>query len=185
VSRLDWLFAEPEDARAAAHELIGATSVRGSLHLRTLGRHFHVEIPVQLADLTLAELFAAHFDDAPHIGDRIEVGIATLVVQSIADERVSRVGLLLGPPGELRLGLPPGMRGRRLRAGRGWPPARPAAGGSGAGPRLRTRADPGRPGYHAPARGGRSGATRCRRRKRPQSLRPRYHRARQRLWRDR
>lgn len=113
VSRLDWLFAEPEEARAAANELIGATSVRGNLHLRTLGRHFQVEIPARLADLTLAELFAAHFDDAPHIGDRIEVGIATLVAQAMADERVSRVGLVLGPPGELRLGLPPGMRPRR------------------------------------------------------------------------
>lgn len=118
VSRLDWLFAEPEDVRATVQEGLGTIELSGERRLRSIGRRFGVEVPAELADYTLAELFAEHFDDDPHIGDRIEVGIATLIARALAGERVERVGLVLGQPGALTLRLPPGALSRRRQARR-------------------------------------------------------------------
>jgi cell volume regulation protein A len=115
VERLDWLFAEPGDAREVARDRAGTVRVRADISLRALGGRFHVEVPEELGRLSLADLFAEHFDDAPHVGDRIEVGIATLEVQALAGERVSKVNLILGAPGLLDLALPPGARPGRWR----------------------------------------------------------------------
>jgi cell volume regulation protein A len=115
VERLDWLFAEPGDAREVARDRAGSLRVRADISLRALGRRFHVEVPGDVEPLSLADLFAVHFDDAPHVGDRIEVGVATLEVQALAGERVARVNLILGAPGLLDLALPPGARQGRWR----------------------------------------------------------------------
>lgn len=99
VMRLDWLFAEPQEAREAEREVFGAFSLPGDVPLGELAAFYGLSIPTRYAARSAAELFAERFDGQPQIGDSLTLGQAVLVVRELDDERVSRVGLKFGGVG--------------------------------------------------------------------------------------
>jgi cell volume regulation protein A len=96
VVRLDWLFAEPAEAREAERDVFGAFTLPGDIPLGDLADFYSLPIPERYRSRTAAELFAKRFDQQPQIGDRLVLGEAVLVVRDLDDERVSRIGLKFG-----------------------------------------------------------------------------------------
>ncbi|TXK60786.1 potassium/proton antiporter [Alkalisalibacterium limincola] len=115
VYRLDWLFAEPREARELEREVFGAFTLAGDVPLGELASFYGLEIPERYADQTAAQLFAHRFDDLPQIGDVLKLGEATLVVRSIEEEQVGQVGLKFAPVPRL-LGKKRGGVSARLRS---------------------------------------------------------------------
>ncbi len=93
VIRLDWLFAEPAQAREVERATFGEFSFQGDIPLGTLAEFYGVQVPARQAHLTAADLFAKQYDDQPQIGDSLRFAGITLVVRQLQDERVIRVGL--------------------------------------------------------------------------------------------
>lgn len=96
VSKLDWLFAENSEAVEAERELFGSFTLAGDVPLGELAEFYDLEVPPHLDQRSPADLFAAHYDSAPQVGDRIAIGAATLVARELDDDRVSKVGLKFG-----------------------------------------------------------------------------------------
>lgn len=93
VYRLDWLFAEPKEAKEVEREMFGEFVLPGNVPLGALAEFYDLAIPPRHADRTADQLFAERFDGEPQIGDRLRVGAAMLVVRDLIDEKVARVGL--------------------------------------------------------------------------------------------
>ena len=93
VYRLDWLFAEPKEAREVEREMFGEFVLPGNVPLGALAEFYDLAIPTRHADRTADQLFAERFDGEPQIGDRLHLGPAMLVVRDLVDEKVVRVGL--------------------------------------------------------------------------------------------
>ena len=93
VYRLDWLFAEPKEAKEVEREMFGEFVLPGNIPLGALAEFYDLAIPPRHADRTADQLFAERFDGEPQIGDRLRVGAALLVVRDLIDEKVARVGL--------------------------------------------------------------------------------------------
>jgi cell volume regulation protein A len=93
VYRLDWLFAEPKEAREVEREMFGEFVLPGNVPLGALAEFYDLAIPPRHAERTADQLFAERFDGEPQIGDRLRVGAALLVVRDLIDEKVARVGL--------------------------------------------------------------------------------------------
>lgn len=94
VYRLDWLFAEGSEAREAEHETFGAFSLPGDVPLGELAGFYGLPIPPRYGARTAGEMFAARFEDEAHIGDRIGLGGATLVVRRVRDGRAIEIGIV-------------------------------------------------------------------------------------------
>lgn len=99
VYRLDWLFAPPDEAREAERAMFGAFTLPGDVPLGELAAFYDLPIPKRYAAHSADALFAERFDGHPQIGDRLDLGDATLVVRALADERVQSVGLKFGGMG--------------------------------------------------------------------------------------
>lgn len=115
VTRLDWLFAEPAEAKEAEKEVFGAFSLPGDVPLGELAAFYGLDIPERYHARTAAALFEERFDEEPQVGDRLRLGQATLVVRELAEEQVSRVGLKFGGVGSRLFGgrdASAGLRGR-------------------------------------------------------------------------
>ena len=93
VYRLDWLFAEPKEAREVEREMFGEFVLPGDVPLGALAEFYDLAIPPRHADRTADQLFSERFDGEPQIGDRLRLGAAMLVVRDLIDEKVARVGL--------------------------------------------------------------------------------------------
>ena len=93
VYRLDWLFAEPKEAREVEREMFGEFVLPGDVPLGALAEFYQLVVPPRHVDSTADQLFADRFDGEPQIGDRLRLGTATLVVRDLVDEKVARVGL--------------------------------------------------------------------------------------------
>jgi cell volume regulation protein A len=93
VYRLDWLFAEPLEAREVEREMFGEFVLPGNVPLGALAEFYDLAIPPRHAERTADDLFAERFDGEPQIGDRLRLGPAMLVVRDLVDEKVARVGL--------------------------------------------------------------------------------------------
>jgi potassium/hydrogen antiporter len=93
VNRLDWLFAEGQEAVEAEREVFGTFVLVGDVPLGALAEFYGLQVPPRLARQTAAELFARRFDNEPQIGDRLQVGEATFVVREVNDDGVTSVGL--------------------------------------------------------------------------------------------
>jgi potassium/hydrogen antiporter len=93
VYRLDWLFAEPKEAREAEREMFGEFVLPGNVPLGALADFYDLAIPPRHSERTADELFSDRFDGEPQIGDRLRLGPAMLVVRDLVDEKVARVGL--------------------------------------------------------------------------------------------
>ena len=94
VYRLDWLFAEGNEAREAEHETFGAFSLAGDVPLGELAGFYGLPIPPRYAAHTASEMFATRFEGEVHIGDRIALGGATLVARRIRDGRATEIGIV-------------------------------------------------------------------------------------------
>ena len=98
--RLDWLFAEGTDARAAEQDLFGSFTLPGDLPLGEIAAFYNLTIPARFAEATAAQLFDERFDEQPQVGDRLALGKAVMVVRALKDERVAQVGLKFTGVGE-------------------------------------------------------------------------------------
>lgn len=119
VTRLDWLFSEPQEAAEAERELFGAFTLAGDVPLGALAEFYGLSVPRHLSERTAAELFDRRFDGEPQVGDRLQVGQATLVVRDINDDGVTLVGLKFGTVGAVLFGEPIGQAAPRRRWWRG------------------------------------------------------------------
>lgn len=93
VYRLDWLFAEGAEAHEAEQEMFGAFTLPGDVPLGELGDYYGLPIPKKYAQYSAAQLFSRRFDNAPQIGDQLNLGAAVLVVRQIFNERVQFIGI--------------------------------------------------------------------------------------------
>ncbi len=98
--RLDWWFAEGGDAHEAEQETFGLFALPGDVPLGQLAAFYGLSIPARFARATAAQLFDERFDAQAQVGDRLALGRAMLVVRSLEDERVVRVGLKFPGIGE-------------------------------------------------------------------------------------
>jgi len=98
--RLDWLFADGSDAREAEHETFGAFMLPGDVPLGELAKFYNLSLPARVQKYTAAQLFDERFDREPQVGDRLAFGRAILVVRSVADDKVARIGLRFAGMGE-------------------------------------------------------------------------------------
>jgi cell volume regulation protein A len=94
VYRLDWLFAEGHEAREAEHEAFGAFSLPGDVPLGELAGFYGLPIPPRYAAHTASEMFATRFEGEVHIGDRIGLGGATLVVRRVREGQAAEIGIV-------------------------------------------------------------------------------------------
>lgn len=102
--RLDWLFAEGGDARAAEQDTFGMFTLPGDAPLGELASFYGLQIPPRHAGRTAADLFDERFDEQAQVGDRLTLGRAILVVRSLREDRVAQVGLKFSTVGERLLG---------------------------------------------------------------------------------
>ncbi|MEZ5436748.1 MAG: potassium/proton antiporter [Lysobacteraceae bacterium] len=93
VVRLDWLFAEPTEAREAEREVFGEFTFDGDVPLGALAEFYDLAVPPRHAERSAADLFARRYDGTPQVGDRIRLGQAVLVVRDLNEEQVAKVGL--------------------------------------------------------------------------------------------
>lgn len=96
VNRLDWLFAEADEAQEAERELFGTFTLAADVPLGALAEFYGLKVPPRLTQRTAADLFAQRFDGAAQVGDRLNIGEATLVVRDINDDGVAQVGMKFG-----------------------------------------------------------------------------------------
>lgn len=98
--RLDWLFAGGRDAREAEQDTFGSFTLPGDVPLGELAKFYGLRIPKRIARATAAELFDERYDRDPQVGDRLAIGSAILVVRSVKDDRVAKIGLRFAGVGE-------------------------------------------------------------------------------------
>lgn len=96
VIRLDWLFAEPAQAREVERAMFGEFNFAGDIPLAALADFYGLKVPLRVADKTAADLFASQYDDQPQIGDCLRISGVTLIVRDLDEDRVRRVGLKFG-----------------------------------------------------------------------------------------
>ncbi|WP_158601728.1 potassium/proton antiporter [Solilutibacter pythonis] len=97
--RIDWLFVGHE-GEGPAHTHFGNFPLPGDVALGELAQFYGLRVPKRFAGRSAAQLFDERFDEAPQIGDRLNLGPATLIVRALEDGRVTQVGLELVSLGE-------------------------------------------------------------------------------------
>jgi cell volume regulation protein A len=114
VQRLDQLFTpstEAERDRQASGEL----PLDGSAPLGQVCALYGIPLPAgERPEETIAEYFAARFEEHPQIGDHLALGPATLVARRTENGHVALVGLLIGDE-DLPKPPPPDWRARVKR----------------------------------------------------------------------
>jgi cell volume regulation protein A len=99
---LDRFFVDMPPPAAPDLRLLGDFFVSGDVTLGTLGEIYGLAIASEDMATTLADWFAAHLHHKAKIGDRLPLGAIQLVVDGIANDRVTTVGLdLAETPDEL------------------------------------------------------------------------------------
>jgi len=95
ATELDALFAGHTELLTTNEPFFGEFDFQGTTKLRELAAFYGLPIGNDIADLTIAALFASRFDDAPTVGDHLPIGAATLIAREIAGTQVTRAGLQL------------------------------------------------------------------------------------------
>ena len=98
--RLDWLFAEGDDAHEAEQDTFGQFTLPGDVPLGDLAAFYGLSIPQRFARATAAQVFDERFDEQAQVGDRVALGSAILVVRALQEDRVVQVGLKFAAAGE-------------------------------------------------------------------------------------
>jgi cell volume regulation protein A len=96
VASLDRLFApSSEQPRAAA---AGLFLFAGDTPLSSICAAYGLASPEDLAGLTVADAFARRYADRLDVGDRIDLGSATLIVAALEGDAVASAGLEIDEP---------------------------------------------------------------------------------------
>ena len=114
VAELDGLFASTEAGRARPS--LGEFPMRGETQLSALVAMYGLAVGPDEADMTVADVFAARFENEPTVGDTLEFGPATLVARAVDDGRVVRAGLRIEDEGEQEEPAQPSARDAQPKA---------------------------------------------------------------------
>ena len=95
VTRLDQLFTAHSELLISNEPFFGEFSFNGSVKLKDVSTFYGLPVEAEIADMTIAELFAQRFDETPAIGDHLPIGGAVLVVREMNEDEVTDVGLQL------------------------------------------------------------------------------------------
>lgn len=106
---LDRLFAGGPDG--AGRLPFGELVFSGEVTLGAIGRLYDIVVPPDQSDVTVANYFAAAYDQPPTVEDAVTIGPLKLTVREMADDRVAKVGLDI-----LSYDRPEEPRGRLARA---------------------------------------------------------------------
>jgi cell volume regulation protein A len=93
AAKLDALFAPHTELLTTNEPFFGEFEFAGNVSLRDIAGFYGLTLEAETADMTLAALFAARFDNAPEVGDHLPLGGATLIAHDIVDGHVTRAGL--------------------------------------------------------------------------------------------
>lgn len=107
---LDRFFVDMPPPAASDLHLLGDFFVSGDVTLGTLGEIYGLAIAPDDMATTLADWFASHLHHKAKIGDRLPLGAIQLVVDGIAKDRVTTVGLDLADTPEPLAPEPSRMR---------------------------------------------------------------------------
>jgi potassium/hydrogen antiporter len=145
LDQLDRLFASrpPRQGKDAAD--LGEFVVDGRVPVRAVAEFYDFTVPASEADLPVGAFMARHLRRRPKVGAALRPGEVELVVHSVEDGRITRVGIELDPVRWSRRRLDP--LAIRLRAGwrallRRLRRRRPEAAGVAASDRAEGGADP-------------------------------------------
>lgn len=95
ASALDQLFTHHAELLAHDDPFFGEFIFDGATPVHDIARLYGLPMPAAAPGATLADVFAAQFEDRPVVGDQIPTGTATLVVKELDGDRVKRAGLHL------------------------------------------------------------------------------------------
>ncbi|WP_020178575.1 potassium/proton antiporter [Methylopila sp. M107] len=98
VAELDGLFASTETGRARPS--LGEFPLRGETALAVLVGMYGLEVEPSEAELTVAQVFAARFENEPAVGDTLAFGAATLIARAVDEGKVVRAGLRIEDEGD-------------------------------------------------------------------------------------
>jgi cell volume regulation protein A len=93
AAQLDALFAHHTELLTTDEPFFGEFDFAGSAGLKEIASFYGLTFEPDIAEMSLAALFAARFDNAPEVGDHLPLGGATLVARDVVDGQVTRVGL--------------------------------------------------------------------------------------------
>jgi cell volume regulation protein A len=93
AEQLDALFAARVELVTTNEPFFGEFDFGGSVKLREMAGFYNLTIEPDIADMTIAGLFADRFENAPEVGDHLPLGTATLIVRDAVDGQVTRAGL--------------------------------------------------------------------------------------------
>jgi cell volume regulation protein A len=95
VAQLDALFTAHTELLSTDEPFFGEFDFAGDIKLRDMAGFYGLDLPADIADLTIAELFNAQFDNAPEVGDHLPLGTSALVARETNEGQVTRAGLQL------------------------------------------------------------------------------------------
>lgn len=101
LARLDRLFgtAPPEDQRDRMTAVLGEFSFAPEVNIGELAAAYGFPVPTTDQNLTVGGFLNRHLNKAPNPGDRLRLGPVELIVQSVEDQRIAKVGIELDPVG--------------------------------------------------------------------------------------
>ena len=102
---LDELFgpAPPKQQIARVAAVLGEFTFEAAVNIEELGRTYDLQVPSTDRGLTVGEFLHRHLRKRPDPGDRLRLGPIELIVQTVADGTVTRVGVELDPTGAFPL----------------------------------------------------------------------------------
>ena len=95
---LDRFFVDMPPPAAPDPQLVEDFFVSGDVTLGALGEIYGLDIAPEETSVTLADHFAARLGHAPKRNDKVTLGTIALVAHTVADGRVTTVGLQLAEP---------------------------------------------------------------------------------------
>jgi cell volume regulation protein A len=104
---LDRFFVDMPPPAAPDPRLLGDFFVPATATLGALAEIYGIDVASEQKDTSLREVFAAQFGYRVHAGDRVPLGSIALVAHTIADGKVTNVGLRLAEPDETETGIAP------------------------------------------------------------------------------
>lgn len=99
VGKLDQLFAAHAELLASDEPFFGEFAFTGDIRLKEVAAFYGLPVDPEISDLTIADLFARHFDGKPDVGDHLPIGDAVVIVRELDEDRVARAGLQLDAVG--------------------------------------------------------------------------------------
>ena len=82
------------ELREYIRDAFGAFALPGDAPLGELAAFYGLPIPARYSTNTASEMFASRFEGEVHIGDRVRLGAATLVVRKVREGRAAEVGIV-------------------------------------------------------------------------------------------